>query len=61
MTEAAGAIGLAIGIVIGVIITIALADRNQSKFHKEAVNRNYAEWVVDANGKTKWRWKEVQP
>ena len=26
---------------------------------KEAVERGYAEWVVDSSGNTEWRWKEA--
>ena len=28
---------------------------------EDAVRHGKAEWYVDRDGKTKWRWKEVQP
>ncbi len=39
--------------IIGVFILIEKLDMLRA----EAVQKGFAEWVVDANGETEWRWK----
>lgn len=29
----------------------------ESKYRKEAIERNFAHYIVDSNGKTEFRWK----
>jgi len=48
--------GLAVGMLLA-CVSASLADKNRILM-KEAVGRNVAEWVVDDDGKSTWRWKE---
>jgi hypothetical protein len=43
-------------ILLSVIIYITVSDRNNLK--KQAVEKGYAEWVVESSGKTTWKWKD---
>jgi hypothetical protein len=50
-------ITLAAGLIVGLIA----GELHTSNFYrKEAVERGYAEWVVDSSGETKWKWREAQ-
>jgi hypothetical protein len=33
---------------------------DSGKIQKQAVEKGYAEYVVDSDGKTTWQWKEKQ-
>lgn len=43
------------------VVALIIGANQRDKMKQEAVERGYAEWVVDSKGETKWRWKEVQP
>lgn len=43
------------------VVALFIGVNQRDKMKQEAVERGYAEWVVDSKGETKWRWKEVQP
>ncbi len=47
---------LACVIILIVIFFAVCSQRDELKV--EAVKRGFAEWVVDTEGKTTWKWKE---
>ena len=48
--------GFLMGAVTGLCFTLAFA---VDPLKKEAVERGYAEWIVDASGDATWQWKEA--
>lgn len=42
------------------VVALFIGANQRDKMKQEAVERGYAEWVVDSKGETKWRWKEVR-
>lgn len=56
--KAIGAIMCVFFILLGVAAFIVAEQRDELK--QQAVERGYAEWVVDPNGRTTtWQWKEA--
>jgi hypothetical protein len=47
-------------IIIAILVTtiVIVADQKDS-LKVEAVERGYAEWVVDSSGNSEWKWKEA--
>ena len=45
--------------IAGVLLLMSVAIWQRDTIRVEAVQRGHAEWVVDAHGNTKWRWKEI--
>jgi len=47
-------------IIIAILVTtiFIVADQKDS-LKVEAVERGYAEWVVDSSGNSEWKWKEA--
>ncbi len=45
------------GVISGFVLTLFFA---VNPLKKEAVERGYAEWVVNASGDAKWQWKEAK-
>lgn len=49
--------------VVGIVlmaISVVLQSFDRDKLKEEAVKRGAAEWVVSANGKTTFKWKEIK-
>ena len=44
--------------IIVLLTTTYGAARQCDELKYEAVKRDFAEWVVDAKGETKWQWKD---
>jgi len=54
-------LGVVIGAVMnGVITTIIEGENTVGNLCKQAIERGYAEYVVDSDGKTTWQWKEAK-
>lgn len=49
---------LAIICTLFLYLTLVFVHSKYEELKKEAVERGYAEWVVDSDGETTWRWKE---
>lgn len=47
-------------IIVFLFLVACYAMYGKNTLKKEAVERGHAEWVVDSNGETEWRWKEVR-
>lgn len=47
-------------LVLWCCILLHLATDQRDTLKKEAVDRGYAEWVVNASGDAKWQWKEAK-
>ena len=43
--------------VIGLLAFYSETYDDRAKLRKEAVERGHAEWVIDSEGNTEWRWK----
>lgn len=41
-------------------ITLFCTCLERSKLRKQAIERGYAEYIVDSNGKINWKWKDKQ-
>lgn len=41
-------------------IYVTLNDDTSADIRKQAIERGHAEYVVDSDGKTIWRWKEAK-
>ena len=46
-----------IGCVLALIVFYGETYDDRAKLRKEAVERGHAEWVLDSEGNTEWRWK----
>lgn len=54
-------LGWVMGAVMnGVITTIIEGENTVGNLCKQAIERGYAEYVVDSDGKTTWQWKEAK-
>lgn len=47
-------------IIVFLFLVACYAMYGKNTLKKEAVERGHAEWVVDSNGETEWRWKGVR-
>lgn len=57
------ALSAIIGFILGFVIfaiTCQSIMRDNLNFKRESVERGYAEWKVDADGKTEWQWKAAK-
>jgi len=57
VSEAASFITLAIVAICTWFAFVITADKYED-LKKQAIERGYAEYVVDSDGKTTWQWKE---
>lgn len=47
-------------VIIAILVTtIFIIGGQKDSIKVEAVERGYAEWVVDSSGDSEWKWKEV--
>lgn len=42
------------------LLMAMFAAKDAGNLRKQAVERGYAEYVVDSDGKTTWQWKEAK-
>ncbi len=52
--------GVVVGIIASIIVTLCCESKFNRTLKVEAVQRDYAEWIVDDEGKAEWRWIEPE-
>lgn len=50
--------GIALIFGAALYLSLIFSITQKKEFKREAVERGYAEWIVDSNGNTTWKWKE---
>jgi hypothetical protein len=50
-------IGLVFAFLIAALVALLVLDNKLDTLRVEAVQKGFAEWLVDASGETEWRWK----
>ena len=47
-------------LVMAFLISIFISSMEKQKLREEAVERGFAEYIVNKSGETTWKWKETK-